>query len=42
MNYYSVFLNGEYQATYMAKTKEDAEHQARKNGIKFDEMKGDK
>jgi len=41
MNYYSAFLNGRYQATYMAKTKEVAEQQARKNGIEFDEMKED-
>jgi len=41
MNYYSAFLNRQYQASYMAKTKEDAEQQARKNGIEFDEMRGD-
>jgi len=42
MNYYSAFLNGRYQASFMAKTKEDAEEQARKYCIGFDEIKGDK
>jgi len=40
MNYYSAFLNGRYQASFMAKTKEDAKAQALKNGIEFDEMRG--
>jgi len=41
MNYYSAFLAGKYQASFMAKTKEDAERQALEYCIGFDELKGD-
>ena len=41
MNHYSAFSNGQYLASCMTKTKEDAKAQALKNGIEFDEMKDD-